>query len=253
MICYALLGCGECVYCLRGENIYCQNNKFIEGGFSEYQLCSEKSLLPLPAQFDFTEGSMLSDAIGVPLRGIKRIGSNLGCTAAVWGMGPLGLLQVMFLKYSGVGNVIALDPVKERLETAKQLGADNIINPACTDTIKEIQKLTGGAGADSGFSYVRQPAGQETAFKSLRMGGTLVTYTGIDGSYCLPEWQERNMIWSFYFNKKEYYENLDFISRHKINLKKVISHVFGLDKINTAFSMRFDHPAETMKIVISMT
>ena len=98
VVCYAIKGCGKCYYCKKGVPTNCQAKAFIQGGFQEYAVMPEDLLFPCPDDTDFITASLLSDAIGVPLRALRRLPPEKKDKVCVWGLGPLGLLQVMFLK-----------------------------------------------------------------------------------------------------------------------------------------------------------
>jgi threonine dehydrogenase-like Zn-dependent dehydrogenase len=252
VVAYAILGCENCHYCRQGVPTQCQNKKFIEGGFQEYAVYQERLLFPCPDGFDAVTASLLSDAIGVPLRGLRRMPPEKSDKVCVWGMGPLGLLQVMFLKASGVQTIIALDTVEQRLQKALELGADFAVNPKQEDAAAKVREICGGIGADKAYTYVRNDKATESVFHSTRGGASICTFVGLDGKYDLQEWIERTLVWSFYFTPEEYQENLDFIARHGIDLKKVVSDVIPLSRINEAFQKRFDEQETSLKIVISM-
>jgi threonine dehydrogenase-like Zn-dependent dehydrogenase len=252
VVCYAILGCGECVYCKVGVPTNCQSKDFVEGGFQEYSTFHEKLLFLCPEDVDFITASLLSDAIGVPLRGLRRLKPDVDDNVCVWGLGPLGLLQVMFLKAIGVKNIIGLDTVDERLLKAKELGVAHAINPLKQDAVAVIKGLCAGIGADKAYTFVRHPKATEDVFKSTREGASICTYVGLDGKYELQEWYERTLVWSFYFTPDEYKENIKFIKDNKLDLSTIVTDVCPLDKINEAFQKRFDHPESSLKIVIKM-
>ncbi|OGV35579.1 MAG: hypothetical protein A2020_07200 [Lentisphaerae bacterium GWF2_45_14] len=252
VVCYAIFGCGKCAYCKAGVPTNCQNKKFVEGGFQEYSVFNENLLFSCPDDVDFITASLLSDAIGVPLRGLRRLRPEKDDKVCVWGLGPLGLLQLMFLKAHGVKTIIGLDTVDERLQKARELGADHTINPLTQDPVAAIKELCGGLGADKAYTYVRHSKATENIFKSTREGASICTFVGLDGHYELQEWYERTLVWSFYFTPDEYEENLNFVKDNKIDLKKIVSDIFPLERINEAFMKRFEKPNESLKIVITM-
>ncbi len=252
VVCYAILGCGKCVYCKAGVPTNCPDKDFVEGGFQEYSVFAEDLLFSCPDNMDFVTASLLSDAIGVPLRGLRRLKPGKNDKVCVWGLGPLGLLQVMFLKALGVKTIIGLDTVEERLQKAHELGADYTINPLKEDAVAVIKELCNGIGADKAYTYVRHAKATEDIFKSTKEGASICTFVGLDGKYELQEWYERTFVWSFYFTPTEYEENLKFVRDNNIDLKSLISDVYPLEKINEAFIKRFDKPEDSLKIVITM-
>lgn len=252
VVCYAIKGCGSCESCKAGIPTRCNATQFVEGGFQEYSLFPAELLFPCPEGVDFVTASLLSDAIGVPLRGLRRLPPAATDAVTVWGLGPLGLLQVMFLKAKGVRKIIGIDTVEARRNKALELGADHALDPREGDAVAEIARLCGGGGADKAYTFVRNAQATETVFKSTKKGGEICTYVGLEGNFNLPEWMERTLVWSFYFTPAEYPENVRFIAEHGIDLARVVSDVFPLEAINAAFAKRFADPEHSTKIVIAM-
>lgn len=253
VVCYAIKGCGKCVYCRNGVPTNCQQKGFIEGGFQEYSVYTDDLLFPFPDGVDPATASLFSDAIGVPLRGLRRLKPETTDKVCVWGLGPLGLLQVMFLKALKVGCIIGIDTVDSRLEKARELGADHVINAAkADDAVAEIKNICDGVGADKAYVYVRNAQCTASVFQSTREGAEICTFVGLNGQYELPEYFERTLIWSFYFTPSEYEENIRFIKENNIDLSKIISDVIPFSDIQQAFHKRFDCQDESLKIVVSM-
>src|SRR5208282_2314523 len=93
-----------------------------------------------------------------------------GETAVVYGIGGLGHLALQYARLFG-GLVIAVDIEDSKLELAKTLGADHVVNARKTDPVKAVQAL---GGADVAVSLAASPRSFEQAFGSLRRGGRLV-------------------------------------------------------------------------------
>jgi len=251
VVCYAIQGCGACPACKAGYVTACPTKRFIENGFAEYAVYREDMLFPAPKEFDDVTATLLSDAIGVPLRALRRLPPSKGDTVVVWGMGPLGLLQSIFLKSRGVKTLIGVDRVDERLAVAREFGVGVTINPAKENAVEAIARATGGKLADKAYNYVRVPAVTHDAFNGVKLGGSICTLTGLDGQYQLGEWVERTLVWSFYFLPSEYKENVAIAKRHHAELKRTVSGVFPLARINEAFASRFDAQDKSIKIVVT--
>ena len=252
VVCYAIRGCGSCENCRNGIPTRCASSQFVEGGFQEYSLFTADLLFPCPEGIDFVTASLLSDAIGVPLRGLRRLPPAPTDSVTVWGLGPLGLLQVLFLRARGVKQIIGLDTVEARRKKALELGADFVLDPAGCDVVAEVEKLCGGDGADKAYTFVRNAQATETAVRSTKKGAGICTFVGLEGNFNLPEWLERTMVWSFYFTPDEYADNVRFLQEHRIDLRRVVSDVFPLDRIGEAFAKRFADREHSTKIVITM-
>ena len=252
VVCYAILGCGECPQCRIGKPTACTKMQYIEHGFAEYGVYHERMLFPCPDEFDFVTASMLSDAIGVPLHGLNRLPAAADDKVIVWGLGPLGLLQVLFLKASGVKTIIGMDMVESRRTKALEYGAAYAFDPTAADTKANVMELTDGLGADKSYTYVRNDKATVQVFEYARVGSSICTFVGLGGSYQLGEYFERSLIWSFYFTPDEFAQNVEFLRGTGIDLRQCVSHIFPLEKIQEAFEMRFEHQELSTKIVITM-
>ena len=252
VVCYAIKGCGKCAYCKAGVPTNCTSKKFIEGGFREYSVYDDSLLFPCPPEADSVTASLFSDAIGVPLRGLRRLKPDPKDKVCVWGLGPLGMLQIIFLKALGVETIIGLDTVDARLKKAQELGASHVVNPAKEDPVAAVRKICGGIGADKAYTYVRNDKCTASVVNCTREGASICTFVGLNGHYQMEEYVERTLVWSFYFTPNEYEENMKFIRDHKIDLKQVVTDVVPIDQINEGFLKRFDHQDTSLKVVISM-
>src|SRR5262249_62198167 len=94
-----------------------------------------------------------------------------GSTVAVFGCGGIGLSAVNGAAIAGADRIIAVDTISSKLETAKEMGATDIINASNADPVEAIKELTGG-GVEFSFEAVGLKRTAEQCFESLRPGGT---------------------------------------------------------------------------------
>ncbi len=103
-------------------------------------------------------------------KAVKVAGTRSSDLVAVFGVGGLGHLAIQYAAIAG-GRVVAIDLVDEKLELARELGAEFIVNAAKEDPVAAIQEL---GGADQAIALAVAPKAFEQAYSSLRRGGTLV-------------------------------------------------------------------------------
>ena len=111
--------------------------------------------------------------------GLPQVGDGygIGNRVAVLGCGPIGLLVVAVLRDSGAGTIIATDLVDSRLDMAKQMGADVVINVGDTtpeERVEQIQDLTNGVGVDIVIECAGLPAVFSEALDVVRRGGKVI-------------------------------------------------------------------------------
>jgi alcohol dehydrogenase, propanol-preferring len=166
--------CGTCEYCVSGWETLCPNQQMMgytmDGGMAEYARAFAKYVVKVPEGIDPAEASPLTCAGVTTYKAIKVAGTRSSDLVAVFGIGGLGHLAVQYAAIAG-GRVIAVDLSDEKLELARELGAEFTVNAATQDVVAAIQEL---GGADQAISTAVSPKAFEQAYGSLRRGGTLV-------------------------------------------------------------------------------
>lgn len=98
---------------------------------------------------------------------------RLGDSVVVFGLGTVGLLVIQLLRIAGAGDVIAVDPVPQRRELARELGATVALAPD-DDLVEQIRQRTAGRGADLAIEVSGSPAALQSAIDALGIEGTVV-------------------------------------------------------------------------------
>jgi propanol-preferring alcohol dehydrogenase len=166
--------CGTCEYCVSGWETLCLEQKnmgySMDGGFAEYTRAYGRYVVKVPDAIDPFDAAPLTCAGVTTYKAVKVAGTRPSDLVAVFGVGGLGHLAVQYAAIAG-GRVIAVDLLDEKLELAKELGAEFTVNAAREDPAEAIQKL---GGADQAIALAVSPKAFEQAYGSLRRGGTLV-------------------------------------------------------------------------------
>jgi NAD+-dependent secondary alcohol dehydrogenase Adh1 len=178
--------CGLCVECRRGREMYCERHQFTgltrDGGFADYVLVDERSLVPLPAGVEPAAVAPHADAGITAYHAVKRLLPRLapGTTSAVIGVGGVGHIALQLLKVLGGGSVIAVDTDDRRRKLASELGADEVL--ADTGNVREA---TNGVGADVILDFVATDATHAAGLDVLARGG-LYSTVGFGGMITAP-------------------------------------------------------------------
>jgi propanol-preferring alcohol dehydrogenase len=166
--------CGECRYCIAGWETLCeqqQNSGYsVNGAFAEYAVVRAGFAVPVPDGVSSLDAAPLSCAGVTTYKAIKVARVAPAETVAIFGVGGLGHLALQYARIAGAF-VIAVDVEDHKLELAKRLGADHVVNAAREDPAEAIQRL---GGADVAVALAASSASFEQAFHSLRRGGRLV-------------------------------------------------------------------------------
>lgn len=233
--------CGKCRYCIRGDEQLCENlietGRHVYGGYAEYVLAKASHVLKIPPNVPFEYAPAATDAIATPFKGLRVANAKEGDVVVVWGVGALGFNAIQVAKAKGC-SVIAVGRSEFKLQKAKELGADYVVNSAKEDPVKAIKEYSGG-GADIVLQLVPTDVKTyEQAFYALRRGGTLVLLGYPPGKLCLPviEWglDEKKVIASLAFTRYDISESLRLLAQGKV--KPVITTYKGLESINQALN-----------------
>lgn len=166
--------CGACEYCASGWETLCEHQLntgyFIDGSYAEYTKAYAKYVGRVPEGVDPFEAAPLSCAGVTTYKAVKVSGARSSDLVAVFGVGGLGHMAVQYAKIAGAA-VVAVDLFDDKLQLAKELGAEYTVNAREQDPAEEIKKL---GGADAAIATAVSPRAFEQAYSSLRRGGTLV-------------------------------------------------------------------------------
>ena len=123
--------CGDCAYCNSGRETLCESQLMtgylINGSFAEYAVGYSRHVVRVPDGIDPADAAPLTCAGVTTYKAVKVSGARSSSLVAVFGVGGLGHLAVQYAKITGA-EVVAVDINAERLETARSMGADHIVN-----------------------------------------------------------------------------------------------------------------------------
>ncbi len=178
VLAYYYSGCGTCHWCRTGRQNLCDNlvaeYGFVsDGGFAEYVTLPARNLVPLPPSLSLEEAATLGCSATTALHASRLARLTLGETAVVYGVGGVGAALVQVAKLAGA-QVIAVGRSPAKLQMARDLGADHVVDASHGEVGAHIRELTGGQGADVVFELVGTDETMSRAVKSLRKRGRLV-------------------------------------------------------------------------------
>ena len=182
---YPAYSCGLCVACRRGNDMHCVRHGFTgltrDGGFAEYVLVDERSLVPLPAGVEPAAVAPHADAGVTAYHAVKKLVPQLGSgtTAVVIGVGGVGHIALQLLRVLGASTVVAIDADERRRTLARELGAHEVLG-AEPDVAGAVRELTDGFGANVVLDVVGSQATHDLGLGLLSRGGilSLIGYGG---------------------------------------------------------------------------
>ena len=172
-----LLTCGYCDNCLAGFPNQCQNRSGLgvnlNGAYAEYVKVAEKMVFPLPAELSWEQGALV-EPLAVGMHAINLMPLQLLDTLVILGAGTIGLTTLLAARMKGAGKIIVTDMSEHRLEFARKLGADVVINPAKEDAVEAVKAQTKGKGAPAVIEAVGITATTKQSLLMARNGGNVV-------------------------------------------------------------------------------
>jgi alcohol dehydrogenase, propanol-preferring len=230
--------CGTCDHCVSGWETLCleqQNMGYsFDGGFGEYAKAYARYVVKVPEGVDPLDAAPLTCAGLTTYKAVKVAGTRSSDIVAVFGVGGLGHLAIQYAAIAG-GRVVAVDLVDEKLELARELGAEFTINASREDPVEAIQRL---GGADQAIALAVSPRAFEQAYGSLRRHGTLVFVAlPADNEVKLPIFETVlsgiTIVGSIVGTRAELREVFEL---HAAGKTKVIREVRPLEEVNEAIA-----------------
>ncbi len=236
------LSCGECEWCRRGQDSMCQDFGIIgehtRGGMAEYAVVPARNVLPIPDHISFTDAAAVPLVFGTAWRalitqGQLRAGEDIVILGA---SGGVATAAIQIAKLAGA-RVYAVTSTPEKVEKARALGADWVINRQEESWSKAIYEATNKRGVD----LVLENVGAATWFDSLRTatkGGRIVTYGATTGPR--PEthlglifWKQLKIIGSTMAARQEFIDVMNLVWQGR--LKPVVDRVYPMAEAPAAY------------------
>src|SRR5215208_1197957 len=255
--------CGTCFFCRREEFHKCDESRVyghgatlgsLQGAQAEQVLVPHANLTlrQVPEGLSDDVALFAGDVMGTGFHAIDSRPLAEGETAAVLGLGPVGLCAVQAAKAAGASEVIAIDTVGDRLKMAESFGATPV-HLTEEDPRGEVKKLTEGRGVDLAVEAVGHPDALDLAVRLARKAGT-VSVTGV---YAERAEVHMGLIWikaltltSGHANVIKHLDRvLELLSAGKLDPAPLVTHHMKLDEAPDAYRV-YDN-REALKIVLT--
>lgn len=249
------LYCGHCYPCEIGRTNCCTSlhvlGVHVDGGMAEYYCHPAGMLVRMPEDMDWTDAAM-AEPLTISLHGIHRGGLKAGEYCAVIGAGPIGLLAGMIAQAYGA-HAILLDLVQERLDFAKELGIEYVINSGTENAAERVKEITGGVMAQQ----VMECSGANAAILSTL---DLVSHAG---RVTLTGWPPRETpiptdiitrkeidIRGARTSAREFEEAIELIYTKKVDVSKILTKTIRMEEVPETLGDIEKNPGDYMKVVV---
>ena len=271
--------CGQCEFCVTGRMALCLGASTRRGpdgapritradgetvnqmlnlsAFSEQMLIHENACVSIDKDMPFDRAALLGCAVTTGAGTIFNAAKvTPGETVVVVGCGGVGLAAINAARIAGAGKVIAADPLAEKRELAKVLGATHTVDALADDAAKQIIAITGG-GAHYAIEAVGRQASADLAVASLRRGGTAIILgmmpldckVGLGAMDLLSGKKLQGAIMGENHFPVDLPRLVDFYLRGLLDLDTLIAERISLEDINDGFdTMRSGHSARSVVV-----
>lgn len=149
--------CGDCYSCSTGNEQFCVKGlmlgHYTNGGYAEYIAVPARNAIPLPDEIPFEQGATLMCASATAFHALRKSQLKAGETAAIFGVGGLGMSAIQLARAFGALDVFAIDINEDKLGLAAQYGAIPI-NAQHVEPVSEIRRRTNGRGVDVALELI---------------------------------------------------------------------------------------------------
>jgi len=238
--------CGDCEYCRRGEINLCENRRVMgvscgdyrqNGAFAEYVAAPARILHRLPGGMSFTHAAMV-EPVSIAYHAVRRSGIKPGQSAAVFGVGMIGLLIVQVLRVFGASRIVAIDLDPAKVALAMTLGATH-------DTLEEP--------VDIALEAVGITPTVTASINAVVKGGTVVLVGNLSAKVEIPLQSvvtRELSVFGTCGSQGEYPECLELIASGQINVDPLISTSIGLEDAAEYFQRLYKAEPGLMKVMV---
>lgn len=232
----------------------------IDGTQADYVLVPDAmaNLSPVPDGLTDEQVLMCPDIMSTGFAGAESGNIRIGDTVAVFAQGPIGLCATAGAKLKGATTIIAVDSVPARLDIAKKMGADHVIDFTKADPVDEIMRITDGRGVDVSIEALGLQETFENCLRVLKPGGTLSSLGVYSTDLTLPLYAfgaglgDNKIITSLCPGGKERMRRLmNVIESGRVDLEPLVTHRYKLDDIVDAYDLFSNQRDGVLKVAIT--
>jgi threonine 3-dehydrogenase len=245
------LACETCPTCHSGLAHLCERGQMIgvdrPGGFAEFAALPETCVYPLDRSLP-REVAALHDPFGLAVHAVLA-GEVVGLDVAVVGCGPVGCCAVAVARAAGARRVLAADIRSSRLEIARKMGADQVVDASATDPSEWVRGATGGRGASVVIEATGHRNGLREALQMLARGGRAALLGGPEDAVpvdlmadvvtkgAIVQGINGRRLW------KTWEQAQALLSSGRVDLKPLISHTLPLSRFEEGMDLMRRHEA----------
>lgn len=242
-----IIPCHQCRFCRDGHYWMCEPHVIFgfkrqraEGGWAEFMLFPRNSLVHKIKPGISQEQAAYIEPLACAIHAVERGNIRPDDTVVIAGVGNIGLCMLQVARLYNPRTLIAVDVKQYRLDLARKLGADIILNPMATDAVQEMKRLTNGYGADVYIEAAGHPAAAQQGLEMLRRLGTFVAFSVLNEpatiNWTLVGDQKELTIHGSHLGPYCYPKAIEYLAKGKVNVDPLISAIFPLAQFPDAMA-----------------
>jgi L-iditol 2-dehydrogenase len=258
--------CRVCFYCQREAFAQCARYKengttagfeAAGGGYAEFVKALDwivkDGTIPIPDGVH-PEEAVFVEPVNTCLKAVVKARVEKGETALVVGQGPIGLLIMQLLRWSGA-SVIVSDPLAERRALGRSLGATVVLD-AGADVPAEVRALTDGRGADSAFVAAVGSAALAQAIAATRAAGRIMSFAATSPGETaevdlgVMTVSEKDILTSYSASVDLQDQAAQLVFKREIRVRELVSHRLPFERALEAFDLALRPAPGTLKVVV---
>ncbi|MBA3416311.1 MAG: zinc-dependent alcohol dehydrogenase family protein [Chloroflexia bacterium] len=234
------LACGHCYFCRRQQKLFCEQIRQIgvhtHGALAEYVKAPAAAIYHVPEELSPRQGAYI-EPLACAVHGQERAAITPGSSVVIIGAGPMGLAHIKLVKLRGAAPIIVTEMNLVRLDKARDMGADHVIDAGARDAVEAVLELTEGRGADYVIEAVGSIPTYQQAFAMVRRGGTLVAYGAAPSTASLEikpfdiYSKELNIVGSYAGTYATWPEAIALIQGGRFDPEEIVTEVVPLDDV----------------------
>ncbi|NOY65515.1 MAG: alcohol dehydrogenase catalytic domain-containing protein [Nitrospirae bacterium] len=253
--------CMNCPFCMHGDYVQCSKWKEMgiePGGIAEYIRIKENTLkrdtLKLPEEISYEDATLI-EPVACVVKSFRRSRIKEGDTIAVLGLGVMGMIHILLARHYGAEKVIGIDRVPFRLNRARELGADLVIDFVKSNVVAEIKDNTERGGADVVIVGPNSVRAMTDGLRIVAPGGTVVFFTPAKPGEMLQidpnelYFKDITITTSYSCGPDDTKEALGLIDKGLIRAEHLVTHRFRIEDTQKAYQLVAD-AGDSLKALI---
>jgi threonine dehydrogenase-like Zn-dependent dehydrogenase len=269
----AITPCGACYFCQHGDFSQCAGYEDTWGIIGGWRLgnsmdgvqadyfrvpYAQANLARIPDGLTDEEVVFVTDIASTGISAAETANVRIGDSVVVYAQGPIGLSATAGARLMGAALVIAVDSNETRLDMARKMGADVVVNFREEDPVAKVKALTDGRGADVAIEALGIQETFENCLKSVRPAG-VVSSLGVYGDkvtvplegfiYGIGDIDIRSTLCPG--GKERMRALMSMVQSGRLNLSQLVTHHFTLDQIEEAYPLFSNQEDGVLKVAIT--